>query len=47
MKPCLRAIAAAPLFGSFVGALFMPEEAAQQTRVSRFLLRNLLSVQLP
>mmetsp|Transcript_33820 Transcript_33820/g.69736 ORF Transcript_33820/g.69736 Transcript_33820/m.69736 type:complete len:417 (+) Transcript_33820:41-1291(+) len=33
MKPCLRAIAAAPLFGSFVGALFMPEEAAQQTRV--------------
>ena len=40
MKPYLLAVAAAPLFGTLVGALFMPEEAAQQTRVSGFLLRN-------
>ncbi|CAE7319330.1 aguA [Symbiodinium necroappetens] len=33
MKPYLLAVAAAPLFGTLVGALFMPEEAAQQTRV--------------
>ncbi|CAE7648929.1 aguA [Symbiodinium sp. CCMP2456] len=33
MRPYLCALAAGPLFGTFVGALFMPEEAAQQTRV--------------
>ena len=33
MKPYQCALATASLFGTFVGALFMPEEAAQQTRV--------------